>query len=308
LNPLYPEHFNDIHPLVLRARKVVEGLLAGDHASPFRGGSIEFAQHRAYSPGDDLRSIDWKLVGRTDHIYIKQFEATTNLRAFFLLDTSGSMNYPSAPYPLQEQGLGKMTFARLLLACLGYLCLRQGDAVSLYASQEGRAVILPPRSRPGYLNTFCDVLDGLQPTGTEGLMGPLAMLQQRLSQRSLLVLASDFFSDLPPLFSQMKALAAHGHDLVALQILHRDEQTFPFHRSYRFEGLEGESSMMVHGDEWRQGYLERFEAHQKALKKGLFAAGVDVHVCFSDESAVKVLTRLLNSPLRRNARQKQALG
>ncbi len=304
MNHQFPKVFNRIHGLAVRARRVVEGFLVGEHISPFRGGSVEFAEHRAYSPGDEIKYIDWRLFARTDHYHIKQFDVTTNLRAYLLLDASGSMAYPEKPANTQENASerpNKYAYASLLAAAFSYLLLHQSDAVSLCLNEnttQHGIRFLPPRTRATYLHQIADTIESHVPQGEDGILKLIQYIQDRVNQRSLCILISDFFVDLNELIAKVKTLRGHGHDLILIQVLDPDEIEFPFNRFYRFESMENDDFLSVDSRQIKKLYLEAFHQHQGILKKELQKLGLDFHTIKTTDIPEKVIANILNTPSR----------
>jgi uncharacterized protein (DUF58 family) len=296
-----PEIFNRIRNLSVRARRVVEGFLVGEHISPFRGGSVEFAQHRAYAPGDEIRYIDWRLLARTDHYHIKQFDVTTNLRAYLLVDSSGSMAYPE-PETLKTANASfrptKYEYASLLAAAFSYLLLHQSDAVSLCTNEPGGIEFLPPRTRATYLHQISNALEKLTPAGPSGILELIQYIQDRVNQRSMCLLISDFLVDLNELIAKVKTLRHHGHDLILVQVLDPDEVNFPFNRFYRFESMEDKEYLSADAKKIREQYLEAYQEHQNKLRRALQRLGMDFHSVLTTSPPEKVIGQILNSPTR----------
>lgn len=289
----------------MRARRVVEGFLVGEHISPFRGGSVEFAQHRAYTPGDEIRYIDWRLLARTDHYHIKQFDVTTNLRAYMLLDSSGSMAYPEVGQDQQAPASKRPTkyaYASLLAASFSYLLLHQADAVSLClneAKDEKSGVkFLPPRTRATYLHQIAETIENHHPQGEPGILELIQYIQNRVHQRSLCILVSDFFVDLNILVAKVKTLRSHGHDIILIQVNDPDEVEFPFSRFYKFESMENSDSISVDSKLIKNLYLQALGEHQQRLKREIQKQGLDFHAVMTTESPEKVMGRILNAPTR----------
>lgn len=289
---LTPSVLMGIKNLMVRARTVVEGALVGEHISPFRGGSVEFAQHRSYSPGDELRYVDWRLYARTDEFHVKQFDVNTNLRAYLLIDGSGSMGYPD------EGPVSKYSYAAILAGAISYVLVQQSDAVSLSVNRAGDVTHLPPRGQVAYLQQLLNVLDERRPEGREDILGLLRFAQERITNRSLVVLFSDFFVDVEKLMANVRVLQSRGHDLIVFQILHPDELEFPFNRFYRFESMEDERHLVADSQQIRELYLEALEEHQAYLRREMSRVGADFRIVRTDEPPDRVLSRHLNSPLR----------
>ena len=289
---LSPRVLVGIKNLILRARTVVEGALVGEHISPFRGGAIEFAQHRSYAPGDELRYIDWRLFARTDHYHVKQFEVTTNLRAYLLLDGSGSMAYASG-----EQ-VSKFQYASILAGALAYVLIGQSDAVSLTTNDGDGVNYLPPRSQIGYLQQLLKTIDNCDPGGEQDILSLVRFAQERINHRSLVVLFSDFLVDLDDLLPKVRILKSRGHDLMVFQVLHPDELNFPFQRFYRFESMEDPRFLVADSKTIRAHYLTALQEHQDRLVEGMRKIGVDFHVVATDQPPERILSKCLNGPMR----------
>lgn len=289
---LNPNVLLGIKNLMVRARTVVEGTQVGEHVSPFRGGAIEFAQHRSYSPGDEMRYIDWRLLARTDHYHVKQFEVTTNLRTYLLLDGSGSMAY---------QGSGqvsKFQYASLLASALAYVLIRQADAVSLTTNAKDDIQFLPPRSQIAYLQRLLESIEATSPEGDKDILSLLQFAQDRINQRSLVVLFSDFLVDLDALIAKIKILKSHGHDLMVFQVMHPDELDFPFNRFYRFESMEDTRTITADSRSIRALYMEALQEHQERLTRSMLKIGVDFQTARTDVDPGRALALCLNGPMR----------
>lgn len=265
----------------------------GEHVSPFRGGAVEFDQHRSYSPGDELRYIDWRLFARTDHYHIKQFEVTTNLRAYLMLDGSGSMGYAHG-----EGDVTKFNYASMLAGALAYVMIQQSDAVSLSVNHEEQIKFLPPRSQTAYLQQIMSVVDQSSPSGEHDIAALLKHAQERITRRSLITLFSDFLVDLDDVLPKIRILQSRGHDLMVFQILHPDELDFPFSRFYRFESMEDSRFTVADSKTIRAHYLEALNEHQERLHEAMRKAGVDFHTVRTDQPPDRVLAQCLNGPMR----------
>lgn len=293
LSNLDPATLVGIKNLMLRARTVVEGALVGEHISPFRGGSIEFAQHRSYSPGDELRYIDWRLYARTDHYHVKQFEVTTNLRAYMLVDCSGSMGYPE-----EGPGVTKYQYASMLASALAYVLIQQSDAVSVITHDGDDTRYLPPRSQIGYLTQLLSVLDTAEPRGERDITDLLKFAQDRILHRSLVVLFSDFLVDVDVLMRKVRSLQTRGHDILVFQIMHPDELNFPFNRFYRFESMEDQNYLVADAKSIRSHYMDALNEHQETLVTAMGKAGIDFQTVSLSDAPDRVLNGCLNGPMR----------
>jgi uncharacterized protein (DUF58 family) len=272
--------------LKVRARAVVEGVLSGLHKSPHQGQSVEFAQHKEYAPGDELRHLDWKALARFDKYYIKRFEHETNLRSALVVDASGSMNYGSG-------SLTKLDVARTLAGALAYLLVRQQDAagVSLLAGNTVRDV--PPRSSATHLNAVLDTLEAVRAEGTTNLFSAADHLAEKLPRRALVVAFSDLFDDRSDALPRLLALRARKHDVAVFHLVDPAELTFPFDDPTLFLSLEDERRVEVNAREIKQSYLEEFGRFLVETKQACTAADVDYELVRTDEPLDRVLLRFL---------------
>jgi uncharacterized protein (DUF58 family) len=219
----------------VRARVIVEGAFAGMHQNPHAGSSIEFSEHKEYAPGDDVRRIDWKAVGRIDRYYIKQFEDETEMRTFLVLDASASMGYG-------RTGVSKLAYASYLAAALGYLLAQQGDPSGLLVFDERTRQFLPPRTRGGHVRDLLLALEAAYPAGKTQPGRALAHVGEVADRRSLVVLFTDLLDAPADLGDRLRQLRSRGNDLVLFQILHPDEVELPFEELTNFEGIEPEDA------------------------------------------------------------------
>jgi uncharacterized protein (DUF58 family) len=251
------------------ARLLVEGYLLGQHKSPFKGTSVEFVEHRQYTPGDELRHIDWRAYAKTGEYYVKQFEEETNLRAYLLVDVSGSMAYAGST-------LSKLDYAKTAAAALAYLLLTQRDAFGLVTFADRVLDRREPKSQQATFPELAQLLEA-RPAGREGRIAPvLHDLLPTLKRRSLVWLLTDGFDDPQALATVLKQFRAHGHDVVFLQIAAPEEETFPFRRPTLFRDLEAPGQQRpVDPLQLRRNYLDRYQAFCESLKQGCAAAGLD---------------------------------
>lgn len=254
--------------LELRARTIVEGFLSGLHRSPLRGFSVEFAEYRQYFPGDELSTIDWKVYARTDRYVVKKFEEETNLKAYLLLDVSGSMGYGSG-------GVTKLEYGAMLAASLAYLMQRQRDAAGLFTFDSAiRAAVVPSR-RPGHLTALLHVLDAQRPGTRTDVGPPFTRLAEALMRRGLVVVISDLFDEPSRVIKGLKYFRHRGCDVIVFHLLDPAELTFPFDRPARFRDLEDESELLMNPARARETYLEGITRFIEEYRRELGAAGMD---------------------------------
>lgn len=266
---LDPHSLAQLKGLTLRARRVVDGVLQGIHRSPHHGSSIEFAEHKEYSPGDEIRHIDWRAYGRLDKYYVKKFEHETNLRAWCLVDTSGSMGYGA------DGGLTKLEYASVLAASLGFLILRQQDAVGFVAFAEQVRAVLPAKARLGHLTHFCEQLEAVHAEGGTELDTGLRRLAEQVSGRGMIFVLSDFFGEVDAALKLLRQLTSRGHDVTVFHILDGDELEFPFEEMVLFEGMETRRRLLVEPKLVRDRYLTRLAEHQDRVRQGCLEGRID---------------------------------
>lgn len=243
----------------ITARRAVEGTLTGRHKSPFRGFSVEFAEHRPYFPGDDLRYLDFKALAKLDRLFVRQFEQETNLRCYLLVDVSGSMAYAG-------NGISKLDYAVQLAALLAYLVLRQGDAVGLGIFADRLRTFLPARRAANHLSVLLDALGQVKAEGQTHLRRVTEELAARLKRRSLLVFLSDLLDEDGALAKALHYLHHRGHDVLVFHVLDPDELQFPFRNPTTFEDMEGAQKLPVDPEGVRQAYQQRLTAFLRACQ------------------------------------------
>ena len=280
----------DLHRLQWFARNVVEGLQAGTHRSRHTGHSVEFKEHRPYVRGDETRSIDWKLFGKTDRLYIRQYEDETNLRCTLLLDQSGSMRYSGFG---ATRGESKHDFAVKLAACLAYLLISQQDAVGLATFDTQLREFLPARSRPKHLNALLDTMGKIPCAGDTDLAGVIGQIAPKIRRRGLVILLSDCFSPVSPLL-QALARVRHAHnEVIVFQIWHPDELSFPFTARTQFQSLESDSERKLDPQQVRRLYMENLARFREELTQGCAARRLTLWPCTTDQSHSHVLSTFI---------------
>lgn len=224
--------------LPIESRTPMLGNVAGKHRSPHRGSSVEFAEYRKYVPGDDTRRLDWKAFARSDRFYIKEFEADTNLRAYFVVDASGSMNFAS-------NGEAKIQVASRIAASLAYLLVNQGDSAGLSICTDQLHLEVPPSRRAAHLERFFSTLGKIQPSGETGLVTALHTIAEKISQRAFVVILSDLFTDPVKLGDALQHLRYRKHDIAVFHLMDPLELSFEFDRPHRFVDLEDGTSIVA---------------------------------------------------------------
>jgi len=276
----------------LVAKQVVEGFLTGQHKSPFKGFAIEFEEHRQYVQGDDLKHLDWKLVGKSDRYYIKQYEEDTSLRAYVLLDVSGSMGYTSAEHTKYDIG-------RFIAGVFAYMLIGQADAVGLVTFDSQVRTYLPARSTNAHLK---NILDTLNDTATEqdtGLGGVMHQLANRIKRRAMVVIISDLFDEPEDIILALNHFAHKKHEIVLFHVLDRKEEDFPFRDMTRFESLEGEDMVLTEPLRLKKEYQKQFEAHKRKIREACHRQRIDFVPMYTDEPIETALARYLTRRLKR---------
>jgi uncharacterized protein (DUF58 family) len=247
---LRPEVVSRLSSMEMRARLVVEGFITGLHKSPYHGFSVEFAEHRQYMPGDEIRRIDWKVLGRTNRYYIKQFEEETNLKAYLVLDTSRSMAFRG------EGPVSKLQYASYLAAAFAYLLTKQQDAVGLLTFDDELRRYLPPHSTKVYLQTILRELEQLQAANATGTGRALHLAAERLHRRGLVMLFSDLFDDPVEVMKALKHFRYNQHEVILFHILDPRERYFDFGRDALFRDMETNEEMMTQPWQIQRSYQE----------------------------------------------------
>jgi uncharacterized protein (DUF58 family) len=262
-----------ISSLKIQARNLVEGLLSGLHRSRHKGSSVEFAEYKDYTPGDEIRHIDWKVVGKTDKYHIKQFEQSTNLKCHILLDASGSMGYESTGGT--ATGMSKMDYARTLAGALSYLLLKQFDAVGLLLFNDSIIEHIPARSKPSHFQHILHRLASLDPQGTTRLDQALRRSVEVVPNRSMMIIISDLLTQEETLIKNLKLVQAQGIEVILFHILHPDEMKLPFEGEINFESLEEDPSLTLDPVDVQKAYQELIKEHIEFYKRNCPALGVD---------------------------------
>ncbi len=281
-----------IKNLELRARVVVEGFWHGLHRSPYHGFSVEFTEYRAYTPGDDPRYLDWRLVARSDRYYIKKFEDETNLRCHLLVDNSRSMTFGSV-------GWTKAQFANTLAATLAYFLAQQGDAVGLLTFDEQIREYLPARNRPGHLRHLMLALEKPAGGSSTDLATPIKRIAELVYKRGAMVLISDLLAPLEKLEQNLALLTSAGHEVVVFQIFDPAEEKFGFEKASLFFDIETGREVYIDPELARKGYLQRFAAHAEAVRAVCQRLGISHHRLLTTQPLETALFDFLKDRMQR---------
>lgn len=276
LKYLDPQVLNQVQALELKAREIVRGYISGMHRSPFKGFSVEFAEHREYVPGDDPRFIDWKAYGKSDKYYIKQYEEETNFRCYVVLDTSESMLYGS------ERGNTKLEYARLMAASMAYLVQQQSDAAGMALFDEKLYGFVEASTSYNKLMEMLALMHDHPPKGKTGVGKVMNEVAERIAKRSLVVVISDFFDKPGAIRAGIEHLRHRKHDVILLQVMDPEEQNFRFDRLTQFQGLEGHPTLMCDPRALRKAYLEEVQNFMSELRQISLRTRSDYHLMTLD--------------------------
>jgi uncharacterized protein (DUF58 family) len=296
---LDPKTLDRIRRLDVRARLVVEGYLTGQHQSPYHGFAVEFATHREYAPGDDIRHIDWKVWSKTDRLYIKEYEEETNLRCTILLDASKSMRYGGEPAPggrVSSVGGGrwsKFDYAATAAASLTYLLQQQQDGVGLVTFDTRVRKNLPPSAHPSHLKLMLHELEQTQPDSHTDIARVFPELAAQIRRRGMIVLFSDLFLDLPTLAQSLREFRLRRHEVIVFHVLHDDELNFPFQDNTLFRGIEEDVQLHTEPRALRRAYLESIERFLADVRKTCASAGIDYVLMNTNDPLDAVLSSYL---------------
>jgi uncharacterized protein (DUF58 family) len=264
-------------------RQTVEGVITGQHKSPHKGFSVEFAEHREYVAGDELRHLDWKAYARSDRYYIKLYEQETNLRATIVLDTSGSMKFG-----------GKFEYARRLAACLAYLLAKQQDLAGLCAIDESVRWEMPPGSSPSHLDRMFKAMETLEAGKTTDLPNQLHGLAERLPRRSMVILLTDLWVEPADLIKALQHLRYRKHQGMVLHILDKAELDLPYDRMLTFQDLETNEKIQVDPVELRETYQQQVAEFIASVRRACTDSGVEYHDLVTNVPYDKALVRLMS--------------
>ena len=278
---LNPEVLARLTRLDINARLIVEGFLSGLHSSPFKGFSQEFADYRQYMPGDELKRIDWKVYGRSDRFYIKEYQEETNLRAYILLDKSGSMGY--------GKKISKLEYAKYLGASLAYMLFKQKDSVGIATFDNKIEEIIPPSARRTNFMMLLHAIEKADPGGETNLNDVLYQLAQRIRRRGLVIVLSDMLDNPDDVVKALRSFHYRKHEIIVFQILDEDEADFPFSESAIFSDLENGSEMVVTPGLIRDRYRDRFKEFLSFYHHHLLESRIDHTVLYTSMPYDKAL-------------------
>lgn len=269
---LDPKIISRIGSLDLRARMVVEGFMVGLHKSPYHGFSVEFSQHRPYMQGDNLRSVDWRVFGKTEKYFIKQYEEETNLRSYIILDSSKSMSYGS------EKNISKLEYASTLVAALSYMMIKQQDAVGLTIYSDEIKKYLPPKSSNSYLQLILKELSLIESSSKTNSADALNKVAEKITRRGLVIIISDFFDDVEKTLRAIKHFAHQKNEVIIFQILDPMEKTFGFGKDAIFKDLETEEEMTTQPFQIQKAYQQAMNEFTNKIKRECLNSNFDYNL------------------------------
>ena len=269
---LDPKIISRISSLDLRARLVVEGFMVGLHKSPYHGFSVEFSQHRPYMQGDNLRSVDWRVFGKTEKYYIKQYEEETNLRSYIILDSSKSMSYSS------NKIVSKLDYASTLVAALSYMMIKQQDAVSLTIYSDEIQKYLPPKSSNSYLQQILKELVDLKASSKTNTSDALNKIAEKIRRRGLVIIISDFFDDVDKTLKAIKHFAHQKNEVIIFQVLDPLERTFGFGKDAIFKDLETDEELTTQPYQIQKAYQEAMNEFTNKIKRECLNSNFDYNL------------------------------
>lgn len=283
---LDPELVARLRSMDLRARLVVEGFLAGLHRSPYRGFSVEFAEHRQYMPGDEIRRVDWRVYGKTDRFYIREYEEETNLRAQIILDVSGSMDF-------RGSGISKLQYASHLAAALSYLLVHQKDSVGLAAFDDRLRSYIPPRSAPGHLNVILSHLARLKPGGDTNLAATFHELAERIRRRGLIVVISDLWDEPGDVLTALRHFRHRRHEVIVFHVLDEAERELGFRGPAKLRDMETGREITVDARSAAGRYRTSVRSFFSRIERGCHEARIDYHQLTTSEPYDRALMAFL---------------
>jgi uncharacterized protein (DUF58 family) len=285
MSSLSPAVVAAIDDLELSARLIVEGLRTGGHRSPFHGFSTEFRQHRPYRAGDDLKHLDWKLFGRSDRLYSRQFRETTNVSIMLVIDTSASMGFPN-----NSSQPSKLRYAAIVAAALAHLAIAQGHAVGLMTTAAQSGVMLKARGGRPHLRALIAQLDGVKAEGRWDGARAMSLGAQLLQRRGLMIVLSDFYDNEEGVQRELRHIAQHGHDVIAMQVLSAEERSLAGTAAVEFEDLETGERRMADVQAISAEYAQSVAAFVERTRQSAASAGID-HVLLPTEQPPEIILR-----------------
>jgi uncharacterized protein (DUF58 family) len=284
---LEPSFISKLKTLELKARLVVEGFMVGLHKSPYHGFSVEFSEHRPYMQGDNLKDVDWKVYGKTEKFFIKQYEEETNLRSYILLDTSSSMKFSS------KGNISKLEYGSTLAAALSFLMINQQDAVGLSLYSENIRKFIPPKARRSYLQEIFTALAGIQASDKTNTAASLNSVAEKINRRGFVIIISDFFDDIRSVLTALKHFRYKKNEVLVLQILDPLELSFAFGKDAIFKDLETADEITTQPYQIQKAYKEAMKEFTEKIKSECLNSKIDYHLIETSQPYDKALLSYL---------------
>ncbi len=269
---LNPSTVSKLNSLELKARMVVEGFMVGLHKSPYHGFSVEFSQHRPYMQGDDLKSVDWKVYGKTEKYFIKQYEEESNLKSYIILDSSKSMDFKSG------SNISKLNYSTILAAALSYLMIKQQDAVGLALYSEKINKLLPPKASRTYLQEILKLLSSVSAADKTNTSSSLGEIAEKIKRRGLVIIISDFFDDVDTVIKSLKKFSYKKNEVIVFQILDPVERSFAFGRDAIFKDMETLEEMTTQPYQIQKAYKDAMEEFTNRIKRECLNSNFDYNL------------------------------
>ncbi len=269
---LNPSTVSKLNSLELKARMVVEGFIVGLHKSPYHGFSVEFSQHRPYMQGDDLKSVDWKVYGKTEKYFIKQYEEESNLKSYIILDSSKSMDFKSG------SNISKLNYSTILAAALSYLMIKQQDAVGLALYSEKINKLLPPKASRTYLQEILKLLSSVSAADKTNTSSSLGEIAEKIKRRGLVIIISDFFDDVDTVIKSLKKFSYKKNEVIVFQILDPVERSFAFGRDAIFKDMETLEEMTTQPYQIQKAYKDAMEEFTNRIKRECLNSNFDYNL------------------------------
>lgn len=273
---LDPSYISKLNSLELKAKSIVEGFMVGLHKSPYHGFSAEFSEHRAYMQGDSIKNVDWKVFGKTDKYYIKQFEEETNLISHIILDSSSSMGFK------HSGSMSKSDYGKVLAASLLYIMIKQQDAVGFASYSDKPDQYVSPKSFKTHINNILKTLDNISATGKTNTAECLSKLADKIKKRGIVILISDFFDDPDELIRSLKMFKYKKNEVLVFQILDPIEKSFDFENESKFIDLETQEKITTQPYQIQQSYKKVFAEYLKKLSSECFSNGIEYNLVTTD--------------------------
>ncbi len=281
-----------IQAMTFRAKTTVEGFITGLHQSPYHGFSAEFSQHRQYMPGDELKRLDWKVLARTDRLYVKEYEDETNLRCTIAVDASGSMQYRSDK--AHTRFATKYEYAVELAAAFAFLMMRQRDAAGIAVFGDHLQRYFPPRSAFGYLQEMYRTLLGVAPQGGTAIGSSLHTIAEQISRRGLVIVISDLWDDTDATLGALRHFRHYGHEVIVLHLLDPSEQSFDFRGATIFRDIETGEEIQTQPQQLKSAYIHQLESKVALIRSACMQQHIDYHLVSTEDSFDKAFRLYLN--------------